>query len=186
MSTLKSVLTFIYISSQISVHRLRTTCERAKRTPPLLFFLLPKHPPPKSTLSTFTTSLTRARFEELFQDDFHSTPDLVEKILSDSKIDKSNVHENPNPSLCVSSYRRTCFRLFHLLGVQKEHQPQPWWSCRLWWWCRSPSRHPLRRYLWGIAIESAGGAMIALINCNTNFPIKILNFLHLLLQSTNG
>ena len=35
----------------------------------------------------------------------------------------------------------------------------------------------------GIAIETAGGAMIALINFNITFPIKILNFLHLLLQT---
>ena len=41
----------------------------------------------------FYTTITRARFEELCQDLFHSTLDPVEKVLCDSKIDKSNVHE---------------------------------------------------------------------------------------------
>ncbi len=37
--------------------------------------------------------MTRARFEELCQDLFRSTLEPVEKVLRDSKIDKSNVHE---------------------------------------------------------------------------------------------
>jgi heat shock 70kDa protein 1/6/8 len=41
----------------------------------------------------FYTSLTRVRFEELCQDLFRSTLEPVEKVLRDSKIDKSNVHE---------------------------------------------------------------------------------------------
>jgi heat shock protein 1/8 len=41
----------------------------------------------------FYTSITRARFEELCQDLFRSTMDPVEKVLRDSKIDKSSVHE---------------------------------------------------------------------------------------------
>ncbi|KAH8111631.1 Hsp70 protein-domain-containing protein [Phellopilus nigrolimitatus] len=41
----------------------------------------------------FYTSLTCARFEELCQDLFRSTLKPVEKVLRDSKIDKSNVHE---------------------------------------------------------------------------------------------
>jgi heat shock 70kDa protein 1/2/6/8 len=61
----------------------------------VLFLLLPKHPS-KSTLFEgidFYTSLTRARFEELCQDLFRGTLEPVEKVLRDSKIDKSNVHE---------------------------------------------------------------------------------------------
>ena len=67
----------------------------------------------------------------------------------------------------VSSYRQTCFRLFHhqLEGAQQDHQP--WWGCCLW--CCSPSRHSLRRLIWdlldvaplslGISIEIDGGVM---------------------------
>ncbi|KIJ38134.1 hypothetical protein M422DRAFT_177056, partial [Sphaerobolus stellatus SS14] len=41
----------------------------------------------------FYTFLTRARFEELCGDLFRSTLEPIEKVLRDSKIDKSNVHE---------------------------------------------------------------------------------------------
>ena len=46
-----------------------------------------------SRVINFYTSLTCAYFEELCQDLFQGTLDLVEKVLHDSKIDKSNVHE---------------------------------------------------------------------------------------------
>jgi len=48
----------------------------------LIFFIL-----------DFYTSITRARFEELCQDLFSSTLKPVEKVLVDSKIAKSAVHE---------------------------------------------------------------------------------------------
>jgi molecular chaperone DnaK (HSP70) len=41
----------------------------------------------------FYTSLTRAHFEELCQDFFRGTLEPVEKVLHDSKIDKSNVRK---------------------------------------------------------------------------------------------
>ncbi|KAM0748814.1 heat shock protein 70 [Meredithblackwellia eburnea MCA 4105] len=75
-----------------AVRRLRTACERAKRT---------LSSAAQTTIEIdslyegvdFYTSITRARFEELCQDLFRSTMDPVEKVLRDSKIDKSNVHE---------------------------------------------------------------------------------------------
>ncbi|OZJ06343.1 Heat shock protein HSS1 [Bifiguratus adelaidae] len=79
-------------SNPRALRRLRTACERAKRTL-------------SSTAQTsieidslyegvdFYTSLTRARFEELCQDLFRGTLEPVEKVLRDSKIDKSSVHE---------------------------------------------------------------------------------------------
>ncbi|KAE9399330.1 heat shock cognate 70 [Gymnopus androsaceus JB14] len=75
-----------------AVRRLRTACERAKRT-------LSSAAQTSIEIDSlyegidFYTSLTRARFEELCQDLFRSTLDPVEKVLRDSKIDKSNVHE---------------------------------------------------------------------------------------------
>jgi molecular chaperone DnaK (HSP70) len=56
--------------------------------PPASAPSVPSPLPPK-----LYTSLTRARFEELCQDLFHSTLEPVEKVLRDSKIDKANVHE---------------------------------------------------------------------------------------------
>ena len=75
-----------------ALRRLRTACERAKRT---------LSSAAQTTIEIdslfegidFYTSITRARFEELCQDLFRSTMDPVEKVLRDSKIDKANVHE---------------------------------------------------------------------------------------------
>src|SRR5258708_22320532 len=75
-----------------ALRRLRTACERAKRT-------LSSAAQTSIEIDSlyegidFYTAITRARFEELCQDLFRSTLDPVEKVLRDSKIDKSNVHE---------------------------------------------------------------------------------------------
>jgi L1 cell adhesion molecule like protein len=79
-------------SNARALRRLRTACERAKRT-------LSSATQTSIEIDSlyegidFYTSLTRARFEELCQDLFRSTLEPVEKVLRDSKIDKSNVHE---------------------------------------------------------------------------------------------
>jgi L1 cell adhesion molecule like protein len=79
-------------SNARAVRRLRTACERAKRT---LSTSIKASIEIDSLYESidFYTSLTRARFEELNQDLFCSTMELVEKVLRDSKIDKSQVHE---------------------------------------------------------------------------------------------
>ena len=79
-------------SNPRALRRLRTTCERAKRT---------LSSATNTTIEIdalyegidFYTSLTRARFEVLCQDLFRSTLEPVERVLLDSKIDKANVHE---------------------------------------------------------------------------------------------
>ena len=79
-------------SNARAMRRLRTACERAKRT-------LSSAAQTSIEIDSlyegvdFYTSITRARFEELCGDLFRSTLDPVEKVLRDSKIDKSNVHE---------------------------------------------------------------------------------------------
>ncbi|KAF8667202.1 hypothetical protein AX14_006368, partial [Amanita brunnescens Koide BX004] len=79
-------------SSPRAVRRLRAACERAKRA---LSSATQTFIEIDSLFEgiDFCTSLTRARFEELCQDLFRSTLEPVEKVLRDSKIDKSNVHE---------------------------------------------------------------------------------------------
>ncbi|EMT61617.1 Heat shock 70 kDa protein [Fusarium odoratissimum] len=73
-----------------ALRRLRTACERAKRT-------LSSSAQTSIEIDSlfegidFYTSITRARFEELCQDLFRSTP--VDRVLTDAKIDKSLVHE---------------------------------------------------------------------------------------------
>ncbi|CAD5166636.1 unnamed protein product [Musa acuminata subsp. malaccensis] len=75
-----------------ALRRLRTACERAKRTL-------------SSTAQTtieidslyegvdFYTTITRARFEELNMDLFRKCMEPVEKCLKDAKMDKSSVHD---------------------------------------------------------------------------------------------
>jgi heat shock protein 1/8 len=75
-----------------ALRRLRTACERAKRT-------LSSSAQTSIEIDSlyegidFYTSITRARFEELCQDLFRSTLQPVDRVLSDAKIDKSKVHE---------------------------------------------------------------------------------------------
>ncbi|GME87941.1 unnamed protein product [[Candida] boidinii] len=79
-------------SNQRALRRLRTACERAKRT-------LSSSAQTSIEIDSlyegvdFYTSITRARFEELCQDLFRSTLDPVEKVLKDSKLDKSQVDD---------------------------------------------------------------------------------------------
>jgi len=75
-----------------SLRRLRTACERAKRT-------LSSAAQTSIELDSlyegidFYSTITRARFEELCMDLFRKCMDPVEKVLRDSKIDKGSVHE---------------------------------------------------------------------------------------------
>jgi len=75
-----------------ALRRLRTACERAKRT-------LSSSAQTSIEIDSlfegidFYTSITRARFEELCQDLFRGTMEPVERTLRDAKIDKSSVHE---------------------------------------------------------------------------------------------
>jgi len=75
-----------------ALRRLRTACERAKRT-------LSASAQANIEIDSlfegidFYTSITRARFEELCSDLFKGTLEPVEKALRDSKLDKSSIHE---------------------------------------------------------------------------------------------
>ncbi|KAI0137424.1 heat shock 70 kDa protein [Xylariales sp. AK1849] len=79
-------------SNARALRRLRTACERAKRT-------LSSSAQTSIEIDSlfegvdFYTSITRARFEELCQDLFRSTLTPVDRVLADAKIDKSQVHE---------------------------------------------------------------------------------------------
>lgn len=78
--------------NQRSLRRLRTQCERAKRTLS------------SSTQATieidslfegidYSATISRARFEELCMDYFRSCIQPVENVLRDSKLDKRSIHE---------------------------------------------------------------------------------------------
>ncbi|XP_037033921.1 heat shock 70 kDa protein cognate 4 [Bradysia coprophila] len=75
-----------------ALRRLRTACERAKRT-------LSSSTQASIEIDSlyegtdFYTSITRARFEELNADLFRSTMEPVEKAIRDAKMDKSSIHD---------------------------------------------------------------------------------------------
>merc|ERR1711970_1400013 len=75
-----------------ALRRLRTACERSKRT-------LSASAQANIEIDSlfegidFYTSITRARFEELCSDLFKGTLDPVEKSLRDSKLDKTAIHD---------------------------------------------------------------------------------------------
>merc|ERR1712019_247242 len=78
--------------SKRAVRRLRTACERAKRT-------LSSSTQAAIEIDSlfegvdFYTAITRARFEELCSDLFRGTLQPVEKALLDAKIDKSSIDD---------------------------------------------------------------------------------------------
>lgn len=75
-----------------ALRRLRTACERAKRT-------LSASAQANIEIDSlfegidFYTSITRARFEELCADLFKGTLEPVEKAMRDAKLDKSSIHD---------------------------------------------------------------------------------------------
>lgn len=75
-----------------AIRRLRTACERAKRT-------LSSATQASIEIDAlhngedFYTKITRARFEELCNDLFRSTIEPVQQVLKDSGLDKRSIHE---------------------------------------------------------------------------------------------
>jgi len=75
-----------------ALRRLRTACERAKRT-------LSASAQANIEIDSlfegidFYTSITRARFEELCSDLFKGTLEPVEKAMRDAKLDKTSIHD---------------------------------------------------------------------------------------------
>ncbi|KAG8200224.1 hypothetical protein JTE90_025002 [Oedothorax gibbosus] len=79
-------------SSPRALRRLRTACERAKRT-------LSSSTEASIEIDAlyegvdFYSKITRARFEELCMDLFRSTLEPVERALTDAKLDKRSIHD---------------------------------------------------------------------------------------------
>jgi len=75
-----------------AIRRLRTACERAKRT-------LSSSTEASIEIDSlfdgvdFYTKITRARFEELCADLFRGTLEPVEKAITDAKMDKNKIHD---------------------------------------------------------------------------------------------
>ncbi|KAH8985322.1 Hsp70 protein-domain-containing protein [Lactarius hatsudake] len=150
----RNVLIFDLGGGTFALRRLRTACERAKRT-------LSSATNTTLEIDTlyegidFYTSLTHARF-------FRSTLEPVEKVLRDSEIDKANVHEivlvepnkNINPDEAVAY--GTAVQAAILSGDTSEKTQDLLLDVA-----------PL-----SLRIETAGGVMTTLIKRNTTVPTK--------------
>ncbi|KAJ6582669.1 heat shock protein 70 [Mycena vulgaris] len=149
-----------------SKKKIRTACERAKCT-------LSSAAQTSIEIDSlfeginFYTSITRARFEELCQDLFRSTRELVEEVLRDSKIDTANVYE----IVLVGGYTRNP-RIVKLVsdffnGKEANQSINPDEAVAY-----DPGPAPPDVVPLSLGIETAGGVMTALIKCNTTVPTK--------------
>ncbi|RHN45618.1 putative Heat shock protein 70 family [Medicago truncatula] len=80
------------IGNPKALRRLRTACEKAKRT---LSFASVTNVEVDALFKgvNFSSSITRAKFEEINMDLFYECMEIVEKCLSDGKIDKSRIDD---------------------------------------------------------------------------------------------
>merc|ERR1712008_645615 len=165
-----------------AIRRLRTACERAKRT-------LSASAQANIEIDSlfegvdFYTSITRARFEEMCSDLFRGTLEPVEKALRDAKMDKSSIDDIVlvGGSTRIPKVQKLLSDLFNGKELNKSINPDEAvaYGAAVQAAILNGETHssvsdvllldvaPL-----SLGIETAGGVMTALIKRNTTIPTK--------------
>merc|ERR1711971_901796 len=165
-----------------AIRRLRTACERAKRT-------LSASAQANIEIDSlfegvdFYTSITRARFEEMCSDLFRGTLEPVEKALRDAKMDKSSIDDIVlvGGSTHIPKVQKLLSDLFNGKELNKSINPDEAvaYGAAVQAAILTGETHssvsdvllldvaPL-----SLGIETAGGVMTSLIKRNTTIPTK--------------
>jgi L1 cell adhesion molecule like protein len=168
--------------SQRAVRRLRTACERAKRT---LSSVAQATIEIDSLFDNidFQSNITRARFEELCGDLFRSTLQPVERVLADAKMDKRSVHDVVlvGGSTRIPKVQQLVSDFFGGKELNKSINPDEavayGAAVQAYILTGGKSKQTEGLLLLDVTpltlgIETAGGVMTALIKRNTTIPTK--------------
>ncbi|EHB16076.1 Heat shock 70 kDa protein 1L [Heterocephalus glaber] len=165
-----------------AVRRLRTACERAKRT-------LSSSTQASLEIDSlfegidFYTSIMRARFEELCSDLFRGTLEPVEKALQDAKMDKAKIHDTVlvGGSMRIPKVQRLLQDYFNGRDLNKSINPDEavaYGAAVKAAILMGDKSEKVQDLLLldvaplSLALETAGGVMTILIKCNSTIPTK--------------
>ena len=166
-----------------ALRRLRTACERAKRT-------LSASAQASIEIDSlyqgidFYTSITRARFEELCSDLFRSTLEPVEKALRDAKMDKASIQDIVlvGGSTRIPKVQKLLTDFFNGKELNKSINPDEavaYGAAVQAAILNGDQNQTVTDLLLldvaplSLGIETAGGVMTTLIRRNTTIPTKV-------------